>query len=150
MTLGDSESFRGFKRNVDLAIWIQNDGAMNLSVIIMYSIVDSVVNVFYSSFTLGMIGCSFLTNLIILFYLRCIEYVYQNFILDLKPNVNAFGVELIIELSFKFNDAYGLEIFVRSWFRLTVLVVIPCTVEIKKVSTAKRFALDCKPFGNCR
>ena len=38
------------------------------------------------------------------------------------------------------------EIFVRSWFRLTVLVVISFTLENKEVLSAKGFGLERKPF----
>ena len=39
-----------------------------------------------------MTGCS--NPIILRVYLRCIEYVHQNLILDLKTNLSAFGVEL--------------------------------------------------------
>ena len=38
------------------------------------------------------------------------------------------------------------EIFERSWFRVTVPVVISCVVENQEVSPAKGFALGCKLF----
>ena len=80
--------------------------------------------------------------------------------LSLKFN-DGCGLELVFRLSsnswafllesrskFIFHCTAHLEIFVRSLFRLIVLVVIPCTVENKEVSSAKSFGLlECKPFG---
>ena len=44
MRSGDPEQIREFKKSNDLLKWIHDNGAMNLSVIIMYSIVDSTFN----------------------------------------------------------------------------------------------------------
>ena len=48
MTSGDPE-IRDFKKSGDLLKWIHNNGVMNLSVVIIYSIVDSIINAFSSS-----------------------------------------------------------------------------------------------------
>ena len=42
----DPESIRGFKKCGVLLKWTHNNGDMNLSEVIMYFIVDSVINVF--------------------------------------------------------------------------------------------------------
>ena len=49
MTQGDTGSIRDFKRSIELLKWIHNNGVMNLSVVIKYSIVDSIINAFSSS-----------------------------------------------------------------------------------------------------
>ena len=48
MTCGDSESIRDFKRSGYLLRWIHNNGVINLSVVIIYSIADSIIPVFSS------------------------------------------------------------------------------------------------------
>ena len=50
MTKGDPESITDFKKSGDLLKCIHNNGVMNLSVVIIYSIVDSVIHAFSSSF----------------------------------------------------------------------------------------------------
>lgn len=52
-----------------------------------------------------------------------------------------------IRIKFIFHCTAHQEIFERSWFRLTVLVVILLKAENKKVLSAKSFWLDCKPVG---
>ena len=47
-----------------------------------------------------------------------------------------------------FNYTAFLEIFVRSWCRLTVVVMISCTVENKEVLAAKSFLLDCNRLAS--
>ena len=49
-------------------------------------------------------------------------------------------------LKFIFHCTVHLEIFVRSWFRLTELMMISSTVENKEVSSVKRFGLNREPF----
>ena len=44
MKLGDPESIRDFKKTSNLRKWIHNNDAMNLSVVVTYSIVDSIIN----------------------------------------------------------------------------------------------------------
>ena len=51
------------------------------------------------------------------------------------------GLKLIV------HCAAHSETFERSWFRLTVVVVITCTIDNKKVSSVKRFWLECKTFS---
>ena len=46
----DPESIRYFKKSDDLHKWIHNNGVINLSVVIIYSIVDSITHAFSSSF----------------------------------------------------------------------------------------------------
>lgn len=41
-----------------------------------------------------MIGCSQSIQLFCMFYLGCTEYIHKILILDLKPNLRAFGVAL--------------------------------------------------------
>ena len=43
---GDPELLRDFKKSGDLLKWIHNNGVMNLSVVIIYSIVDSIIHAF--------------------------------------------------------------------------------------------------------
>ena len=50
MTSGDPESIRDFKKSGDLLKWIHNNSTINLSVVIIYSIVDSIIYAFSSSF----------------------------------------------------------------------------------------------------
>ena len=50
MTSGDPESIRDFKKSGDLLKWIHNNSPINLSVVIIYSIVDSIIYAFSSSF----------------------------------------------------------------------------------------------------
>ena len=50
MTLSDPESIRDFKKSGDLLKWIHNNGVVNLSVVIIYSIVDSIIKAFSLSF----------------------------------------------------------------------------------------------------
>ena len=50
MTLSDPESIRDFKKSGDLLKWIHNNGVVNLSVVMIYSIVDSIIKAFSSSF----------------------------------------------------------------------------------------------------
>ena len=38
-----------FKKSGDFLKWIHNNGVMNLSVVIIYSIVDSIIHAFFSS-----------------------------------------------------------------------------------------------------
>ena len=49
MIQGDPESIRDFKRSGDFLKWIHNNGSINLSLVILHSIVDSVINSFFSS-----------------------------------------------------------------------------------------------------
>ena len=49
MSQGDPESIRDFKRSGDLVKWIHNNRVMNLSVVKIYLIVDSIINRFSSS-----------------------------------------------------------------------------------------------------
>ena len=49
MTQGDPESIRDFKRSADLLKWIHENGVMNLSVVLIYLIVDSIIRAFSSS-----------------------------------------------------------------------------------------------------
>ena len=49
MTQGDPESIRDFKRSADLLKWIHKNGVMNLSVVLIYLIVDSIIRAFSSS-----------------------------------------------------------------------------------------------------
>ena len=49
MIQGDPESIRDFKRSGDFLKWIHNNGSINLSLVIVHSIVDSVINSFFSS-----------------------------------------------------------------------------------------------------
>ena len=49
MTQGDPESIRDFKRSADLLKWIHKTGVMNLSVVLIYLIVDSIIRAFSSS-----------------------------------------------------------------------------------------------------
>ena len=44
MAWGDQESIRNFKRSGDLLKWLYSSGAMNLSVVVFYSIFDSIIN----------------------------------------------------------------------------------------------------------
>ena len=44
------ESIRDFKKSGDLLKWIHNNDVMNLSVVIIHSIVDSIIHAFSSSF----------------------------------------------------------------------------------------------------
>ena len=46
MTQGDPESIRDFKRSADLLKWIHKNGVMNLSVVLIYLIVDSIIRAF--------------------------------------------------------------------------------------------------------
>ena len=46
-----------------------------------------------------------------------------------------------------YNKNMSIQRFLSDHFRLTVLVVMSCTVENKKVSSVKSFGLDCKPLG---
>ena len=69
------------------------------------------------------------------------------FELVLWLNSNSWACLLGSGLKFIFHHTAHSEIFVRSLFRLIVLVVIPCMVENKEVSSAKSFGLDCKPLG---
>ena len=46
MTEGNPESIRYSKRSDDLFKWIHKNEVMNLSVVIKYSIVDSIINAF--------------------------------------------------------------------------------------------------------
>ena len=50
-------------------------------------------------------------------------------------------------LKFIFHCTALSEIFARSLFRVTVLVVISRMVENEEVLSAKRFGLDWKPLG---
>ena len=52
MTLYDPESIRDFKKSGDLLKWIYNNGVMNLSVVVIYSIVDSIIKALSFSFKL--------------------------------------------------------------------------------------------------
>ena len=52
MTLCDPEPIRDFKKSGDLLKWIYNNGVMNLSVVVIYSIVDSVIKALSLSFKL--------------------------------------------------------------------------------------------------
>ena len=69
--------------------------------------------------------------------------------------IDGYGLELVFRLTsllgsalkFVFHGTAHSEIFVRSLFKMTVLVVISCTVENKEMSSAKSFGLDCKPLG---
>ena len=49
----DPESIRDFKKSRDFFKWIHNNGVMNLSEVIMYSIVDATINTFSLSFSLS-------------------------------------------------------------------------------------------------
>ena len=49
MTLRDPESITDFKKSSDLLKWIHNDCVMNLSVVIINSIVHSIIKAFFSS-----------------------------------------------------------------------------------------------------
>ena len=49
MTLGDPKSIKDFKRSGDLLKWIHNNRVMNLPVVIIYSIFDSIIQAFSSS-----------------------------------------------------------------------------------------------------
>ena len=51
MRQGHLESIRDFKKSGHLFKWIHNNSAMNLSVVIIYSIVDSIIHAFSSSLT---------------------------------------------------------------------------------------------------
>ena len=46
MTKGKKELVKPFKNSGNLLIWIHNNGDLNLSVIIMYLTIDSVLNAF--------------------------------------------------------------------------------------------------------
>ena len=46
MKQGDSEPIRDFKKTGDLHRWTHNINSMNLSVVITYSIVDSIIHEF--------------------------------------------------------------------------------------------------------
>ena len=99
------------------------------------------------------------------FYLRWIEYVHQNLILDLKTNLSAFAIKrqwaMYLKLVFWLNSnswAYlqGLgsqflfcpfKDFEWSWLRLTVFVVIHWKVENKELLPTKSFGLNCKAFS---
>ena len=50
MTLRDPESIRYFKKRDDLLKWIHNNGVINLSVVIIYSTVNSIGKAFSPSF----------------------------------------------------------------------------------------------------
>ena len=49
MTYGDPKFIKDFKRRGDLLKWIHKNGVMNLSLVIIYSIVDSIIHAFSSS-----------------------------------------------------------------------------------------------------
>ena len=49
MTQGDPESIRYFKRSAGLLKWIHKNGVMNVSVVLIYLIVDSIIHAFSSS-----------------------------------------------------------------------------------------------------
>ena len=51
MTKGDPESIPDFKKNGDLFKWIHNNGVINLFVVIIYSIIDSIIHASSSSFS---------------------------------------------------------------------------------------------------
>ena len=50
MTLCDPESIRDFRKSGHFFKWIYNNGVVNLSVVIIYAIVDSIIKALSSSF----------------------------------------------------------------------------------------------------
>ena len=73
----------------------------------------------------------------------------DGYVLELVFRINSYSRACLLgsELKFIFHCTVHSEIFVRSLFRLTVFLVISCTVENEEVSSAKSFGLDCKQFG---
>ena len=69
------------------------------------------------------------------------------FELAFRLNSNSWTCLLGSGLKFIFHCTAHSEIFVRSLFRLTVLVVVSCMVENKEVSSTKSFGLECKLLG---
>ena len=47
LNLVDKQSIRDFKKSGDLLKWIHNNGVMNLSVVIIYSIANSITHAFF-------------------------------------------------------------------------------------------------------
>ena len=66
-------------------------------------------------------------------------------IVHLRSNSWAFLQGL--GLKFNFHCASHSDIFERSWFKLTVLMVVTYTVENKETPQVKSFGLACKPFA---
>ena len=73
-----------------------------------------------------------------------------SFELVFRLNSNSWAYLLGSGLKFIFHCTSHSEIFFRSLFTLTVLVVISSLVENKELLSAKSFGLDCKPLGKSK
>ena len=159
LNLEDSDSFNGDFIRVSKVI-------INICAIFAFMIPQhEIANFYWFIYLIGtftkcphMIGCRFLINPIILCVLIKMHWICSsklNFGSKNKPRGfwsltwwTGFSSCLHgSRLKFIFHCNANSEIFVRSLFRLTVLLVITCTVENKEVLSAKIFALDCKLFG---
>ena len=131
---------RVFKKN-DLFKLFHNNGAKSLSVVIIYSIVDSIINAFAFSMR------SFNPNRNVSTLLASFRFDKKRLIWFYQGRKNWIIVSRCQPQLQDWTKEYmSNKWYQRPLFRLTVLAAMSCMVENKEVLSTKCFGLDCESF----